>query len=44
MFGKVVKFVGMIKREFFEELVKRKVLRYYIEKEFEEDLVFVCGE
>lgn len=34
----------MTKREFLEELAKRKVPRHYTEKELEEDLAFARGE
>ncbi|BAD85106.1 hypothetical protein, conserved, UPF0175 family [Thermococcus kodakarensis KOD1] len=42
--GKAAKLAGMTKREFLEELAKRKVPRHYTEKELEEDLAFARGE
>lgn len=42
--GKAAKLAGMTKREFLEELAKRKIPRHYTEKELEEDLAFARGE
>ncbi|NJF25987.1 UPF0175 family protein [Thermococcus sp. Bubb.Bath] len=42
--GKAAKLAGMTKREFLDELAKRKVPRHYTEKELEEDLAFARGE
>jgi predicted HTH domain antitoxin len=42
--GKAAKLAGMTKREFLEELAKRKVPRHYTERELEEDLAFARGK
>ncbi|WP_054839738.1 UPF0175 family protein [Thermococcus sp. JCM 11816] len=42
--GKAAKLAGMTKREFLEELAKRKVPRHYTERELEEDVAFARGE
>lgn len=42
--GKAAKLAGLTKREFLEELAKRKVPRHYTEKELGEDLAFARGE
>ncbi|EHR77935.1 hypothetical protein OCC_03112 [Thermococcus litoralis DSM 5473] len=42
--GKAAKLAGVTKREFLEELAKRKVPRHYTERELEEDVAFARGE
>lgn len=42
--GKAAKLAGLTKREFLEELAKRKVPRHYTKRELEEDLAFARGE
>ncbi|WP_297063306.1 UPF0175 family protein [Thermococcus sp.] len=42
--GKAAKLAGVTKREFLEELAKRKVPRHYTERELAEDVAFARGE
>ncbi|CAD5243554.1 conserved protein of unknown function [Thermococcus camini] len=41
--GKAAKLAGITKREFLEELARRKIPRHYTERELEEDLDFARG-
>ena len=42
--GKAAKLTGVTKREFLEELAKRKVPRHYTERELAEDVSFARGK
>ena len=42
--GKAAKLAGVTKREFLEELAKRKVPRHYTERELAVDVAFAPGE
>lgn len=41
--GPARRLAGISKREFIEELGKRKIVRHYTSEEFEEDLAFAKG-
>jgi predicted HTH domain antitoxin len=41
--GKAAKLAGLTKREFLEELARRRIPRHYTERELEEDLNFARG-
>lgn len=41
--GKAAKLSGVTKREFLEELARRKIPRHYTERELKEDLKFARG-
>ena len=41
--GKAARLAGLTKREFLEELARRKIPRHYTERELEEDLDFARG-
>ncbi|ASJ11796.1 UPF0175 family protein [Thermococcus thioreducens] len=41
--GKAARLAGLTKREFLEELARRKIPRHYTERELEENLEFARG-
>ncbi len=42
--GKAAKLAGVTRREFLEELAKRRIPRHYTERELLEDVAFARGE